>query len=252
MQEGNGIIWREPVLGYWWSAVEEFATRKLTTPTDRLPAIAGLASRIQSDELGDYHAGMWTAQLPAALLWSIYEARALPDEDYIGPTWSWVAAYGSLHFPHGIRLGYCHLLAELTHIQSYPNSTSQFGAVRAAWLRITGRMSKSSVQRTSMQRPHFSSYLNVRGSSFCRDREDDVSKDVEGSRHVEHVWLLLIGEMQESRLSESAYRHCLVLIESTKQPGAFERIGTAALLSHEDRRWGKGKLRWKRKHITII
>jgi hypothetical protein len=251
IQEGIEFYWDEPVLYYWWSAVEEFAIRKLTTPTDRLPAIAGLASRIQSDKLGDYHAGMWTAQLPASLLWSVDDGRASPGKDYIGPTWSWVAVFGRIMFPPGSSTRPRHLFAELTQIRSYPNSTSQFGTVRAAWLRITGRMSKSSVKRTFMPRPRASSVLNVRRSSFRRDREDDVSKDVEEFRHVEYVWLLLIAETYDVMLWCS-YRHCLVLIESTKQPGAFERIDTAKLSDHDERRRGKGKLRWKRKHITII
>jgi hypothetical protein len=44
--------------------------RKLSVFTDRLPAIAGLASRLHAEELGVYHAGMWESSLPVSMLWT--------------------------------------------------------------------------------------------------------------------------------------------------------------------------------------
>jgi hypothetical protein len=74
---------------FWWGAVREFATRKLTKPTDRLPAIAGFASKLHCDGLGDYHAGMWKDHLPVSLLWVTgTDIAKLASQTYIGPTWS--------------------------------------------------------------------------------------------------------------------------------------------------------------------
>jgi hypothetical protein len=241
MQEEITFWWREPVFQYWWSAVREFASRKLTIPTDRLPAIAGLASRIQSYELGDYHAGMWTAQLPVSLLWSINQGNALQvsDENYIGPTWSWVAACGPIDYPPGDIHTRVQVSAEVTHIRSYPDSSSQFGAVHAAWLRISGWMRKTNVQWELYGLPWG---LSIRRSRFYPDRKCDIPEGMEEFK--QDVWLLLIAHTSPA-LYAHVHRHCLVLVESTRQPGAFERIGTVEL-------WRRDKRRWKRKNITII
>ncbi|KAI9685597.1 MAG: hypothetical protein M1822_004455 [Bathelium mastoideum] len=56
-------------IDFWWSIVEAFSARKLTKVTDRLPAIAGFAMEMQSNELGEYYAGFWGGDLPRSLLW---------------------------------------------------------------------------------------------------------------------------------------------------------------------------------------
>jgi hypothetical protein len=55
---------------FWESSVESFSGMKLTRPTDRLPAISGLAQKMHCEELGAYCAGLWRNNLPASLLWS--------------------------------------------------------------------------------------------------------------------------------------------------------------------------------------
>jgi hypothetical protein len=132
-------------------------------------------------------------------------------------------------------------LAEVTHIQSYPYSKSPFGAIRAAWLRITGWTRKAVV------RLHGSGtewrWLGIRKSSFRPDIEcGHLSEEGTYTGYLGEVWLLLIAY---GGGYEEINRHCLVLIKSNKQQGAFERIGTAEV-------WGKDKGRWKRKNMIIV
>lgn len=53
----------------WRRIVERYSSRLLTHPTDKLPAISGLAHEIQAAYGSEYAAGIWIDDLPRALLW---------------------------------------------------------------------------------------------------------------------------------------------------------------------------------------
>ncbi|PVH93011.1 hypothetical protein DM02DRAFT_542377, partial [Periconia macrospinosa] len=57
-------------LATWRNIVHEFTKRDLTVLTDRLPAIAGLASAMQHQLNSDYLAGLWECDLARQLLWT--------------------------------------------------------------------------------------------------------------------------------------------------------------------------------------
>jgi hypothetical protein len=77
--------------------VEQYSTLKLTKRSDRLPALSGLCKRIQHIR-GEYAAGLWLESLCFDLLWRVERLHVddmdVPrrDEEYCGPSWSWVSA----------------------------------------------------------------------------------------------------------------------------------------------------------------
>jgi hypothetical protein len=56
--------------------VDEYSGRNLTVPSDKLPALAGMAQQLGRREggYGRYVAGLWESHLPVSLLW-----RVAPD-----------------------------------------------------------------------------------------------------------------------------------------------------------------------------
>lgn len=76
--------------------VEHYSTLKLTKQSDRLPALSGLCKRLQHIR-GEYVAGLWTESIAFDLLWRVERLNVdslkvlRPDEDYCGPSWSWVS-----------------------------------------------------------------------------------------------------------------------------------------------------------------
>lgn len=76
--------------------VERYSTLKLTKRSDRLPALSGLCKRIHHVR-GEYAAGLWMESLAFDLLWRVERLNVSsmkvtqPDEDYCGPSWSWVS-----------------------------------------------------------------------------------------------------------------------------------------------------------------
>lgn len=81
----------------WTSVMMKYSKTNLTYPSDRLPALSGVASRQQAVTDGHYLAGMWREQLHGQLLWRIVSPtrrRARPP--WRAPTWSWTSVDGSV------------------------------------------------------------------------------------------------------------------------------------------------------------
>ena len=81
-------------LELWSELVAEYSARKLTDPTDRLPALAGVAFELWKFWGGTYLAGLWKESSVEHLDWRYeYSENHIFIDWNIGfPTWSWVAA----------------------------------------------------------------------------------------------------------------------------------------------------------------
>jgi hypothetical protein len=91
---------------YWGNVVADFTTRDLTYPSDRLPALSGLAVMIQKrDPENAYVAGLWKKRLPVWLCWQTHipvQGSKTPSNrqaTYCAPTWSWASTTGRIVMP---------------------------------------------------------------------------------------------------------------------------------------------------------
>ncbi|KAH9871969.1 hypothetical protein J1614_006228 [Plenodomus biglobosus] len=80
----------------WQSIIEDYSERSLTYPSDRLPAIQGLAKMVPAT-MGAYLAGHWSATLIQSLCWCSIE-RPLQSCIWRAPSWSWASATGSVRW----------------------------------------------------------------------------------------------------------------------------------------------------------
>lgn len=55
----------------WYEAVSSFTVRDLTYPTDKLPALAGIATQVHNLRKYEYLAGLWKQDLEYGLLWYV-------------------------------------------------------------------------------------------------------------------------------------------------------------------------------------
>ncbi|EUC36784.1 hypothetical protein COCCADRAFT_33950 [Bipolaris zeicola 26-R-13] len=99
---------------HWFKLVEDYSLRNLTKETDKLPALAGLASRFSEERNpGKYLTGIWSNHLPSALLWRTVPAYSrdrnqrvsqftafLPrrPQMYRAPSWSWASIDGEISY----------------------------------------------------------------------------------------------------------------------------------------------------------
>lgn len=82
--------------GRWYDMVESFTKRSLTNPTDRFPAISGIAMRYHRYRKSDeYLAGLWRDTFAMDLAWKtsvfLLEIQKRSREDQIIPSWSWAS-----------------------------------------------------------------------------------------------------------------------------------------------------------------
>jgi hypothetical protein len=237
---------------YWWNAVREFSRCKLTSPTDRLPAFSGFAAKIQCSELGEYHAGLWTGELPWSLLWRSVESiddKAQALKTYIAPTWSWVSMSGPVEGPE--RFPWKNVIAKVKRIRSYPKTQNTLGEISAAWIRLEGPVRQGILEWEHSELPsgpsrgELSSMKNIPIAIYL-DRlvnEDPDATVLSPLRDVLLMMVLLYSDPSHG------YREGLLLVKSQKQQGAFERIGVFTIHTKKLGAIGKG---WKHRAITII
>jgi hypothetical protein len=104
----------------WYKAVSAYTSRELTHPADKLPAIAGAASRFGALLKDGYGAGIWGGDLPQGLLWSRRSFDAVKVDHSVArrpgvggwgemsgeankgwrgaPSWSWASVDGAVHW----------------------------------------------------------------------------------------------------------------------------------------------------------
>ena len=90
----------------WDAIIELYTALRISFDSDKLPAVAGLASSVSIVEPGapgdGYLAGLWQSSLPAYFLWKTTKnelSRALPTRPegrLIAPTWSWASIRGKI------------------------------------------------------------------------------------------------------------------------------------------------------------
>jgi hypothetical protein len=82
---------------YWYDGVNRFRGRDITYQEDRLPAIAGVAKRVQTRTRYHYKAGLWLEDIHRGLLWNSGTSgqRSLTTR---ASSWSWASMTGDLTY----------------------------------------------------------------------------------------------------------------------------------------------------------
>ncbi|EXJ55071.1 uncharacterized protein A1O5_12810 [Cladophialophora psammophila CBS 110553] len=84
------------VFGTWHRIVAQYTLRKLTVASDKLPAISGIAKKVQAATKSAYLAGLWRDNLVEDLLWASAPHLESPHiaprlDGYRAPSFSWAS-----------------------------------------------------------------------------------------------------------------------------------------------------------------
>lgn len=123
--------------GAWYWLLRSYGGRKMTKPTDKLPAMSGLARLVQSKTNAEYVAGLWSNSMVKELAWLADGRRApVSRDEYIGPSWSW-ASYDGL-----VSRNAAYHPSAISEVLDWhvdlKHAENPFGEVTSAWLRIRG------------------------------------------------------------------------------------------------------------------
>ena len=88
----------------WQKLVEQYSALLLSKDTDRLPALSGIASRVEP-HLGGYRSGLWNSTLAPNLLWRVGQLETgSPAAALRGPSWSWTAVTCAVLYWNDLRV----------------------------------------------------------------------------------------------------------------------------------------------------
>ena len=90
---------------FWEAVREDLSRRNLTYPSDRLPAIAGLAQMLEEKHSHipnhKYLAGLWSTRISEDLSWTVLEFDEATQSIGSIPTWSWASTTASYSYIYG-------------------------------------------------------------------------------------------------------------------------------------------------------
>lgn len=138
---------------YWRSILEAYSKKLLTNPTDRLPALSGLASEIHKVTNAEYLAGIWREDIFKGLAWHIPSyawenpSPVSPSQEYIAPSWSWAAAKHEFIFSPTYRCVSILEAMEIVQAQVSLAGLDKFGAVQDGFIEVQGKVKRSTIRR---------------------------------------------------------------------------------------------------------
>ncbi|KAI1133942.1 HET-domain-containing protein [Hypoxylon sp. FL0543] len=250
----------EDLREYWKEVIEQYTRRQLTFASDRLLALAGLASYAHSANPDvSYYAGLWSDTLPSTFLWTVDRPVHSDNTSHriqpsIAPTWSWASITGYVtflfwkrNFDRGAWAGSA---PDLTNIRIHcvPSGHNKYGNVGDAKMTAEGYLCKIRVWLTGGSEWHFPFRMETEkpdgalGKSqgyFYPDTDEFLASLREKG---ESGMLMMVVSVYESRMF-------LALSQVGKDQLVFEREGVfycekfdAVILSE----WGR------KERITII
>jgi hypothetical protein len=238
----------EAIWDAWQHVVAQYSQRELTIPSDKLPAISGIASKIKDATGSQYVAGLWKDNLASDLLWSA-TPKGSPNrpvyalDTYRAPTFSWA----SLNVP---ILYYTPDTDERktfrpTITQPSPKTVlaglNVLGSVSDASLRLSGPCLSAHLCSSPQKDGTCDYTLLIKGTSAIRISHDciliEVTENATTPLKAKTVQRAQIGGslsqftapvMCLCVMRYDAWISGLVLGLSTRVSGAYERLGTFA------------------------
>jgi hypothetical protein len=145
----------------WQKLIREYTKRSLTNPSDKLPAISGLARQIPAMFETEYCAGLWESGVRHDLDWVTSEPSE-PLDMYRAPSWSWAAVDSPVSFTDERSLKKKTAIFEVERVNVHLLGEDRYGQVKSASLMLHSHLL----------------YLNStrRTFKFC-NRDDDETDD---------------------------------------------------------------------------
>lgn len=247
----------------WHRLIKRYSQRYLTYEEDKLPAIAGIASKIATITGSEYCAGLWKENLIHDLCWERHLWEILPwrsPEHWLAPSFSWASVKGnvlynddsiagrhgtslcevleanatpvSLHMPlGGVTDGHVRLRGPLREALLFTHPEAELGYTWTHMLHLLDSPGKIafrsdvplSMCSVSTTELDQQSSNNVNVHTAERAIGREVSK-LEGVR----AWVLVLGFWHEHYLDSSdtdMWITCLLLGRPDHLSGAYQRLG---------------------------
>ena len=250
----------EDVHREWQITVGEYSQRELKFPSDKLPAIAGIAKALQSFTGSTYLAGLWEDDLYEGLTWAAglsdtAELANIPTSpDYIGPTFSWVSVNRPVRYQYYLAAWTTAKQCQLLAAQSSASGLNPLGHVESGYLTISAPLLDIALIYNHEDSGDFYPILvddnkmfimaDVSLETFERENEDGVVEKSVRRSHIANsraesgtpVSLLYLGYSSFGEIATTKYKYItrffLVLGKCPADMTRYERIGIVRQSAH--------------------
>jgi hypothetical protein len=194
-----------------------------------------MAATMSPSETGSFLAGLWKEELPFALLWRTkadhHNMKTLVSrrhQKYYAPSWSWASVTGPIEYIALPGRDYSfELIPDLIILEAscIPVGANPYGPVQSGYLKVSGLLALIDLQ-VKVENPHedLEERRPVRRGFDC-----DVLVNGEAIELLDgdSLWILLVahGERISQGFSKLEGNHYIILRMSSRQQGAFERVG---------------------------
>ncbi|KAF2095806.1 HET-domain-containing protein [Rhizodiscina lignyota] len=239
---------RMEIFSLWRDMVARYSECSMTHQRDKLVALSGLASRIGEMLESPYLAGLWKVNLIHDLLWKMdrsFSGLQPSPQAYRAPTWSLASVNGRIEWLSSTTSEPTReILVALEEVNCTPKGGQTYGEVSDGYLRVTGRLVAGTLDiggdnRHALQiLTPFGFAANERFLNFAFDtiltntkiqqesgqlfytacRSKTTSPQSFSSAHVNCLPVLR---------DSTEWQHILLLAQSARRPGFYERIGLA-------------------------
>lgn len=216
----------------WWQIIEQYTKRDLTYARNRLPALAGLASRAASTWSAAYLAGVWKEHLWFFLLWETgNNLDAIRQTRYYAPSWSWASATSTISW---------HAFSQRIIVQAFPDAIPYgYLADKTSIIQaITIKHAECTYFESGPFMPPMQGYISVDGhivdvsvSEFKKNKGSLIHYDVqdEGINGLNDSLLIVAEESEDTGLRKQG----IVIRPCSEDSSVFERVG----YWHYGRQW---------------
>ncbi len=231
----------------WHSMLREYTQRQLTVEADRLPAISAIAQAFAAHFQTEYYAGLWGSFLVHDLMWEAKEPASGPGGGVAksgSPSWSWAKLKGEHTYDSGNS---DRANAEVVSCRTVPVlDRNPFGGVTGGELVICGYLGEVELDAAAAK------LVDTEGG-FIPDAtfvSDGGCGDWTRRRTV--VFCLVLGDTRGAtehrdypyccrntgtRCPQSRCCRMMVLVESRRHEGCYERIGLAKAETYDAEPW---------------
>ncbi|KAI9688290.1 MAG: hypothetical protein M1820_010287 [Bogoriella megaspora] len=210
----------------WYDIVSVYSALKLTRPSDRLPALSGIAKQVQDCGMGQYYAGLWEVTVLEDLLWSVSPENAADPRPlaWRAPSWSWASVDTAVGY--GRRATVKERYAHAIDIKTSPASVDPTGAVHAGHIILKGQVAPVIVFGPSQEEQMYA-LRPLHGSGYVM-LYPDSAKDIQNNQILYYMKILTY-----------APDHMLLLIMVRSDPitQTYTRVGISDAYLEDDQSW---------------
>jgi hypothetical protein len=223
----------------WQHIVGQYSNRNLTVPSDKLPAISGIASNIQAATSSRYLGGLWLENLASDLLWSTDStAKSLEKttalDTYRAPSFSWASIKAPIKYyePDQDERATFRSHIEILEAGCKPTGLNTLGTISDGLITLKGPVLDAILVSSENSGLGTSYQALIKGTSAVQITPDclllESEKSVRRAKFGETYVPFKATVFCLGVASYDSWISGLVLGVCGRREGAYERLGTFA------------------------